>query len=57
MEIVVDLRARRTPETPLVTQTSLPVILVGSAIYPFGVLSLREWGILYPGSHIFKIVP
>lgn len=40
-----------TLESLLVTQTSLPVILAGSALYPFALLSLRTvaylgWGVL-----------
>jgi len=46
-----EARQNGTLETLLVTQTSLPVILTGSAIYPFVLLSLRTavylaWGIV-----------
>lgn len=44
----------RTLEALLVTQTSLPVILAGSALYPFAALALRTcvylgWGVLLFG--------
>jgi ABC-2 type transport system permease protein len=44
----------RTLEALLVTQTPLPVILVGSALYPFAALALRTcvylaWGVLLFG--------
>ncbi len=47
-------RQNGTLETLLVTQTSLPVILAGSAVYPFALMSLRTavylgWGILFFG--------
>jgi ABC-2 type transport system permease protein len=45
-----EARQNGTLECLIVTQTSLPVILAGSAIYPFAVLSLRTvvyliWGV------------
>ncbi len=48
---IQEARQNGTLETLLVTQTSLPVILAGSAIYPFVLLSLRTavylaWGIV-----------
>ena len=48
---IQEARQNGTLETLLVTQTSLPVILTGSAIYPFALLSLRTtvylgWGIV-----------
>lgn len=48
---IQEARENGTLESLLVTQTSLPVILAGSAVYPFAVLSLRTavylgWGIL-----------
>ena len=51
---IQEARQNGTLETLLVTQTSLPVILAGSAIYPFALLSLRtavyfSWGILLFG--------
>ena len=47
---IQEARQNGTLETLLVTQTSLPVILAGSAVYPFALLSLRAavylgWGI------------
>jgi ABC-2 type transport system permease protein len=49
-----EARANRTLEALLVTQTPLPMILAGSAIYPFVLLSLRTlvylaWGIFLFG--------
>ena len=49
-ESLMEARQNGTLEYLLVTQTSLPVILVGSVIYPFALLSLRTavylaWGI------------
>ena len=49
-----EARQNRTLEALLVTQTSLPVILTGSALYPFAVLALRTfvylaWAILLFG--------
>ena len=46
-----EARQNGTLEYLIVTQTSLPVILAGSALYPFAVLSLRTvvylaWGVL-----------
>ena len=38
---IQEARQNGTLETLLVTQTSLPVILAGSAVYPFALLSLR----------------
>jgi len=42
-----DARQNGTLENLLVTQTSLPVILAGSALYPFALLSLRT--VIYLG--------
>src|SRR5947209_4417830 len=47
---IQEARQNGTLETLLVTQTSLPVILAGSAVYPFALMSLRTavylaWGI------------
>jgi len=49
-----EARSNGTLEYLLVTQTSLPVILAGSALYPFVLLSLRTvvylgWGMLFFG--------
>ncbi|MGA8144874.1 MAG: ABC transporter permease [Candidatus Acidiferrales bacterium] len=49
-----EARQNRTLEALLVTQTSLPVILAGSAVYPFVALALRTcvylaWGVLLFG--------
>ncbi len=49
-----EARQNRTIEALLVTQTSLPVMLIGSAIYPFVLASLRTlvylgWGVLLFG--------
>src|ERR1700726_962538 len=51
---LLDARQNGTLEYLLVTQTSLPVILVGSVVYPFVLLSLRTgvyfaWGIVVFG--------
>jgi ABC-2 type transport system permease protein len=48
-------QARRngTLESLMVTQTSLPVILAGSALYPFALLSLRTGGYLFWGIVLF----
>lgn len=48
---IEEARQNRTLEALLVTQTTLPVILAGSAVYPFAALALRTcvylgWGIL-----------
>ncbi len=48
---IQEARQNGTLETLLVTQTSLPVILAGSAVYPFVLMSLRTavylgWGML-----------
>jgi len=49
-----EARQNRTLEALLVTQTPLPVILAGSAVYPFTVMALRTcvylaWGALFFG--------
>jgi ABC-2 type transport system permease protein len=49
-----EARQNRTLEALLVTQTPLPVILAGSAVYPFFALALRTcvylgWGVLFFG--------
>jgi ABC-2 type transport system permease protein len=48
---IEEARQNRTLEALLVTQTPLPVILAGSAVYPFSALAMRTciylgWGIL-----------
>lgn len=53
-ESLTEARQNGTLEYLLVTQTSLPVILVGSVVYPFALLSLRTavylgWGIVVFG--------
>lgn len=57
---IEDARQNGTLEYLLVTQTSLPVILIGSMIYPFAVLALRTavylgWGMIlfgFPASQV-----
>ena len=49
---IEEARQNRTLEALLVTQTPLPVILAGSAVYPFAALAMRTcvylgWGILF----------
>lgn len=51
---IEEARQNRTLEALLVTQTPLPVILAGSAVYPFLVMALRTcvylaWGALFFG--------
>jgi ABC-2 type transport system permease protein len=51
---IEEARLNRTLEALLVTQTPLPVILAGSAVYPFAALALRTcvyfvWGALFFG--------
>lgn len=51
---IEEARQNRTLEALLVTQTPLPVILAGSAVYPFVALALRTcvyfiWGALFFG--------
>jgi ABC-2 type transport system permease protein len=51
---IEEARQNRTLEALLVTQTPLPVILAGSAVYPFAALALRTcvylaWGMLFFG--------
>ena len=48
-----EARQNGTLESLLVTQTPLPVILAGSALYPFAVLSLRTLGYLAWGVLLF----
>src|SRR6202035_522368 len=53
-ESLQDARENGTLENLLVTQTSLPVILAGSSLYPFALMSLRTaiyigWGALLFG--------
>lgn len=50
---IEDARAKGTLEPLLVTQTSLPVILAGSAIYPFVVTTLRIAIYLIWGATLF----
>lgn len=51
---IEEARQNRTLEALLVTQTPLPVILAGSAVYPFVIMALRTcvylaWGALFFG--------
>lgn len=51
---IEEARQNRTLEALLVTQTALPLILAGSAVYPFVVMALRTcvylaWGALFFG--------
>lgn len=51
---IEEARQNRTLEALLVTQTPLPVILAGSAVYPFSAMALRTcvylaWGALFFG--------
>ncbi|MGH9775239.1 MAG: ABC transporter permease [Candidatus Acidiferrales bacterium] len=50
---LLEARENRTLEALVVTQTSLPVILLGSAVYPFAWLSLRTLVYLGCGAIFF----
>lgn len=52
-----EARQNRTLEALLVTQTPLPVILAGSAIYPFFALALRTCVYLGWGALLFGFAP
>jgi ABC-2 type transport system permease protein len=52
-----EARQNRTLEALLVTQTSLPVILAGSAVYPFMALALRTCVYLIFGAVLFGFTP
>jgi ABC-2 type transport system permease protein len=52
-----EARQNRTLEALLVTQTRLPVILAGSAVYPFVALALRTCVYLAWGAVLFGFVP
>jgi ABC-2 type transport system permease protein len=52
-----EARQNRTLEALLVTQTPLPVILAGSAVYPFAALALRTCVYLAWGALFFGFVP
>ena len=51
---IEEARQNRTLEALLVTQTPLPVILAGSAVYPFTALALRIASILH-GARCFLV--
>src|SRR2546427_13009979 len=50
---IQEARQNGTLETLLVTQTSLPVILAGSVVYPFALVSLRTAGYFAGGIFLF----
>ncbi len=52
-----EARQNRTLEALLVTQTPLPVILAGSAVYPFFALALRTCVYLGWGALLFGFAP
>jgi ABC-2 type transport system permease protein len=52
-----EARQNRTLEALLVTQTPLPVILAGSAVYPFAALALRTCVYLAWGALLFGFAP
>jgi ABC-2 type transport system permease protein len=54
---IQEARQNRTLEALLVTQTTLPVILTGSALYPFTALALRTCVYLGWGALFFGFVP
>jgi len=54
---IEEARQNRTLEALLVTQTSLPVILAGSAVYPFAALAIRTFIYLGWGILIFNFSP
>jgi ABC-2 type transport system permease protein len=52
-----EARQNRTLEALLVTQTPLPVILAGSAVYPFAALAVRTLVYLAWGALLFGFAP
>jgi ABC-2 type transport system permease protein len=54
---IEEARQNRTLEALLVTQTPLPVILAGSAVYPFAALALRTGVYLAWGALLFGFAP
>jgi ABC-2 type transport system permease protein len=52
-----EARQNRTLEALLVTQTPLPVILAGSAVYPFAALAIRTCVYLAWGALLFGFAP
>jgi ABC-2 type transport system permease protein len=54
---IEEARQNRTLEALLVTQTPLPVILTGSAVYPFTALALRTCVYLAWGALLFGFAP
>lgn len=54
---IEEARQNRTLEALLVTQTPLPVILAGSAVYPFVALALRTCVYLAWGALLFGFAP
>ncbi|MGA8409271.1 MAG: ABC transporter permease [Candidatus Acidiferrales bacterium] len=54
---IEEARRNRTLEALLVTQTPLPVILAGSAVYPFTALALRTCVYLAWGALLFGFAP
>jgi ABC-2 type transport system permease protein len=54
---IEEARQNRTLEALLVTQTPLPVILAGSAVYPFTALALRTCVYLAWGALLFGFTP
>jgi ABC-2 type transport system permease protein len=54
---IEEARQNRTLEALLVTQTPLPVILAGSAVYPFTALALRTCVYLAWGALLFGFAP
>ncbi|MGA8677560.1 MAG: ABC transporter permease [Candidatus Acidiferrales bacterium] len=54
---IEEARQNRTLEALLVTQTPLPVILAGSAVYPFTALALRTGVYLAWGALLFGFAP
>jgi ABC-2 type transport system permease protein len=54
---IEEARQNRTLEALLVTQTPLPIILAGSAVYPFVALALRTCMYLAWGAMLFGFAP
>jgi ABC-2 type transport system permease protein len=54
---IEEARQNRTLEALLVTQTPLPVILAGSAVYPFSALAMRTCVYLGWGMLVFNFSP
>jgi ABC-2 type transport system permease protein len=54
---IEEARQNRTLEALLVTQTSLPIILAGSAVYPFSALALRTGVYFAWGGLLFDFRP